>query len=83
MNTRSTGLALLVIGVALALPQAANAISRQCRNNDPNCIILSTEAPKGIPEAFVPKEAEGAPAAPVPTDEDLLNLEPKPAEQRT
>lgn len=79
MKLLSTGLALLVMGLALALPQAANAISSKCKSDFKNC---HTD-PTNMPEAFVPKEVEPTPAAVVPTDEDLLNLEPKPAEQRT
>ena len=55
------------------MPLAGNA-----PNLNPNC-TRNTEAPKGIPEAFVPREIDRAPEPSVPADQDILNLEPEPA----
>jgi hypothetical protein len=71
MKSGSATFALFVVGVALSLPQAANAwVGGGCT------ICPHAQAPAGVPAAFVPKAVEtpAAPAAPV--DKDLLNLVP-------
>lgn len=76
MKTRSMRPALLVIGIALALPQAGYAMVGKCEHI--RC-TSNTEEPKGIPEAFVPREIDRAPETSVPADQDILNLESEPA----
>jgi hypothetical protein len=71
MKSRSTTFALLVTGMALALPQAANAsLTGKCEG------CADTQAPAGVSAAFVPKAVETPAASAAPVDQDLLNLAP-------